>query len=257
MKYKLGVRKLKEKMIVANWKMNKNIEETRKFAEALGTQVLKSENKIVVCPPFTSLYILKTYADTFGFDVGAQNCFWETCGAFTGEVSPSMLFDMGVKYVILGHSERRNYFGETNEIVSKKVSLAIKSGLKVILCIGEDAAARENGSARDFVLGQLGDCLCGITASEFGSVSVAYEPIWSIGTGKAMKPEQAEEMCFAIREMIGEKYGAEVAAEAKILYGGSVTPENCGSFFEMEDVDGGLIGGASLDAGKFAKMINS
>lgn len=256
MKQKLGVKILKEKLIVANWKMNKNVQKTKEFAEIVGTEVLKSKNKIVICPPFTSLYVLKTYADIFGFEVGAQNCFWENSGAFTGEVSPSMLSDLGCKYVILGHSERRNYFDETNELINKKIAIAIENNLIPIVCVGESSSSRENGSAIDFVLSQLVDCFCGVIANQMKRIVIAYEPIWSIGTGKAMNPQQAQEMCSSIRKFILKKYDEKTASEVKILYGGSVTPENSKNFFEMQDIDGGLIGGASLDAEKFVDIIS-
>lgn len=247
---------MKEKLIIANWKMNKNIHETKNFAERVGKIISESSQKVVICPPFISLYLLKKYADTFGFELGAQNCFWENSGAFTGEVSPSMLSDLGVKYVILGHSERRNYFDETNELINKKIGVALQNKLIPILCVGESLGVRESGNAKDFVLSQLVDCLCGVGRNEIKNIVIAYEPIWSIGTGRASKPEDAEEMCMNIRNFISSKYDETAASEVKILYGGSLSDKNAKKFFEMESIDGGLIGGASLDAEKFVNIIN-
>ena len=247
---------MKKKLIVANWKMNKNISETFDFAESLDENFAKTEDEVAVCPPFVSILALKPFAEKCGFSLGAQNCFWEESGAFTGEISASMLKDAGVKYVILGHSERREYFFETGEMINKKILAALKNGLKPIVCVGESLETKEKGLAEEFVKSQLEDCFENINIDEIKNISVAYEPIWAIGTGKVASPAEASKMCGFIRNFISEKFGSEAALEVKILYGGSVNEKNAKDFFAMENIDGGLIGGASLDAEKFKKIVN-
>ena len=247
---------MKKKLIVANWKMNKNISQTLDFAKSLGENFVKTEDEVAICPPFVSILALKPFAEKFGFSLGAQNCFWEESGAFTGEISASMLKSAGVKYVILGHSERREYFFETGEIVNKKILAALKNGLKPIVCVGESSETKEKGTADEFVKQQLEDCFKNIDKNEIQNIAVAYEPIWAIGTGKVASPIVASEMCGVIRNFIAEKFGSNEARSVKILYGGSVNEKNAKEFFAMDNIDGGLIGGASLDAEKFEKIVN-
>lgn len=246
---------MKKKLIVANWKMNKNPEESKNFIESLKNEILNTEFDLVICPPFTSIYAIKSLAEKFHFDLGAQNCFFEEKGAFTGEISPLMIADLGAKYVILGHSERRNYFNEDNKIINKKLIKAIQNKITPIVCVGEDIVCRKENKAYDFISNQLEECFCGIKNTDYKSLIVAYEPIWSIGTGITMKPEEADEICLFIKNFLFEKYGNDLFSKTKVLYGGSLNENNSRDFLSMENIDGGLIGGASLKKESFAKII--
>ncbi len=247
---------MKKKLIVANWKMNKNPEQSKNFVESLKNEILNTDFDLVICPPFTSIYAIKSYAEEYHFDLGAQNCFWEEKGAFTGEISPSMIYDLGAKYVILGHSERRNYFNENDTIINKKLIKVFENKIIPILCVGEDVIHRKENKAYDFVSNQLEKCFYGVKITDFENLIVAYEPVWSIGTGITMKPEEADKMCLFIKNFLFEKYGKNLSTKVKILYGGSLNENNSRDFLNMKNIDGGLIGGASLKKESFAKIIH-
>jgi len=217
----------------------------------LESVTLKPDTKLIVCPPFPYLEMVSDYSDDSYFEVGAQNVSDQENGAFTGEVSASMLESMEIGYCIVGHSERRAYYHETDEMVARKVDQLLKHGLQPIVCCGEVLEEREAGAQFDVVKRQIEKGLFHLSAEEFGNVVIAYEPVWAIGTGKTATPEQAQEMHAFIRSLIAEKYGKAVADETSILYGGSCKPGNAKELFANKDVDGGLIGGASLKADDF------
>ncbi len=247
-------------LIAGNWKMNMTHMEAIKFVEDLSYELGEREIdcEICLCPPFTALRSVKNIIDTdrLQYSLGAQNMHWEETGAYTGEISPVMLAALKVDYVIIGHSERRQYFADTNKTVNKKVEAAFKNGIKPIMCIGESIEIRESGKAIDFVLGQLVECLNGIVAKDIMDLTIAYEPIWAIGTGKTATSADAEEMCNAIRSKISQLYNQQIADMVRIQYGGSVKPHNIGELMSMPDIDGALVGGASLDVRDFASIIS-
>jgi triosephosphate isomerase len=250
---------MRKAFIAGNWKMNMTHIEAMKFLQEMGFEY---ENKtgceVAVCPTTTALRSVKTVIedDDMGIKLGAQNMHFEDSGAFTGEISPQMLIALDVEYVILGHSERRQYFAETNETVNKKVKKAFSSGLKPIMCIGESLEIRESGKHKEFVLDQLVKCLDGVDAKHIKSLTIAYEPIWAIGTGKTATSKDANDMCAAIRGKISDLYGKEEAESVRIQYGGSVKPSNISELMGMPDIDGALVGGASLDVQDFLALIN-
>jgi triosephosphate isomerase (TIM) len=246
------------KLIAANWKMNKGLVESQKFIEELKTYLDKNKNincEIVICPPFTSLDLI--YKNTKGTDIklGAQNVFYENNGAYTGEISCSMLKSCGCKYVIVGHSERRQYFNETNEIVNKKILKVLDEGLKPILCIGETLAEHQDHLTEAVIEEQLKICLSHVFKEQINKVVIAYEPVWAIGTGKNATPHQAESVHNFIRKKIKKMFDDEASNDIKILYGGSVTPDNAKELFTVDTINGGLIGGASLDENKFISIL--
>jgi triosephosphate isomerase len=248
------------KMIIAgNWKMNKDIKETFDLLLPLKNNLLGQNLSIevVVCPPFTSLYVAYDFLKDTSIKLGAQNMFYEDRGAYTGEISPGMLKSTGCEYVILGHSERRRYFGETNEIVNRKVKKALEFNLKPIICIGETLEERESRKTFDVIEVQLNGALKGLSNGDMRDVVIAYEPVWAIGTGKNATPEQAEEVQKFIREFISGIFNRDVADKLTIQYGGSVTPDNAYSLLSQPDVDGALVGGASLKAESFLKIIQA
>jgi len=248
----------KRKPILAgNWKMNKTSAEARDLAAKLIPLVSGvKEREIVLGPPFTSLQtVSETIRDT-NISLSAQNMHWEDKGAFTGEISAEMLLDLGCRYVIIGHSERRQYFGETDETVNKKVKQAIKKGLRPILCVGETLAEREGGKLQEIISRQVTGGLKDIGAGDMKKVVIAYEPVWAIGTGKTATPEQANEVHALIRQRVKALYPGEIADGLRIQYGGSVTPENVSSLMAMPDIDGALVGGASLKPESFAALVN-
>jgi triosephosphate isomerase len=250
---------MRKPFIAGNWKMNMTHIEAEKFMQGLGNSYRnKNDCEVAVCPPATDLIIVKKIIDKYRIDVklGAQNMFYETSGAFTGEVSPGMIKELGAEYVIIGHSERRQYFGETNDIVNKKMNAAFKAGLKPIMCIGESLDIRESGSAEEFVLNQLDECLERIDEKNVAEVTIAYEPIWAIGTGKTATSKDANDMCGAIRGRIGDLYHKGLSGEIRIQYGGSVKPSNISELMSMEDIDGALVGGASIKLDDFISIIN-
>jgi len=239
--------------------MNMTNLEAEKFIKSLGDSYRNKNNcEVAVCPPATALMGVKKLIDKYSIDVklGAQNMFYESSGAFTGEVSPGMIKELGAEYIIIGHSERRQYFSETNEMVNKKMSAAFKSGLKPIMCIGESLDIRESGRAEKFVLNQLIECLAGINEKNIAGVTIAYEPIWAIGTGKTATLKDANDMCKAIRGKMGDLYRKEISEAIRIQYGGSVKPSNISELMSMADIDGALVGGASIKVDDFISIIN-
>lgn len=248
--------KRRKPIIAGNWKMNKTAKEARDLAEKLIPLVSGVNNRdIVLAPPFTALPAVADVIKGTGIALGAQNMSWEDKGAFTGEVSAEMLLDLGCKYVIIGHSERRQYFGETDETVNKKLRQALNKGLLPIVCVGETLKEREAGKANEVIERQITGALKGVTAGEMQKVVIAYEPVWAIGTGKTATPEQANEIHGFIRQKIKVVYAGEVAESLRIQYGGSVTPETVSALMAMPDIDGALVGGASLKAESFAALV--
>ncbi len=242
-------------LIVANWKMNKSIQDTEAFVREL-LPLLSSVTaaEVVVCPPFTSLPALRGALSGSGIRVGAQNLFWEMKGAYTGEISPLMLVDAGCSYVILGHSERRQIMGENDAIINRKVKAALDAGMVPILCVGETLQERENHMAREVVKEQITRDLKDISFAPGGMV-IAYEPVWAIGTGVNASSDDAQEMIGFIRNCLTRLYKSEQTEAIRILYGGSVKPENIAEFMAEEDIDGALVGGASLQADSFAGIV--
>ena len=251
-------RRYRKTIIAGNWKMNKTASETKKFAEELKAIMPRAKwCDVVVCVPAVNIpTAIKAFKDV-RVSVGAENVFYEKSGAFTGEVSADMLKDLGVKYVIIGHSERRQYFGETDFTVNKKVLAALEAGLNPIICVGESLEQRELGITMELIALQIKSALAGVSAEKLRKCVIAYEPIWAIGTGKTATAEQAEEVCAQIRKVIGEVYGEAVAEATTVQYGGSMNAKNCEELLSKKDVDGGLIGGASLKAPDFAVIVNA
>ena len=247
---------MRKKVIAGNWKMNKLPNEAISFIEELENYVKDSENEVVICAPYTDLFYALNMAQGTNIKIGAQNMNWEEKGAYTGEVSGEMLKSIGVEYVIIGHSERRAYYNETDETVNKKLKKALSLELKPIVCIGESLEQRESGDAKTIVTTQTKLALEGLTNKEVEDTIIAYEPIWAIGTGKTATKEDANETIKWIREEVAKNYGEEVASKVIIQYGGSVKSSNAKELFEMSDIDGELVGGASLVAEEFAKIVN-
>lgn len=250
---------MKQMMIAGNWKMHKLSGEARQLASDLKARFsdLDSAVKIVLCPPFTALpAVASAIAGTRMF-LGAQNTHWEEKGAFTGEVAPAMLKDVGCTYVIIGHSERRQYFGETDETVNKKTLAALKAGLKPIVCVGETEGQRDKRETEAVVMRQIRRGLAGLSRDQMANITVAYEPVWAIGTGKNATPQQAQEVHVLIRSLIAEIFERSAASALCILYGGSLKPDNADELLTQPDVNGGLIGGASLVADSFEKIARS
>jgi triosephosphate isomerase len=245
------------KMIAAgNWKMNKTNSEAVEIVSKLNELIADVKGvEVIIGPPFTALSDVKKVAGKV--KVASQNMHWEEKGAFTGEISPIMLNDLGIEYVILGHSERRAYFGETNEMINKKIKSALAHGLKAILCVGEKLEDRERGNTENVVEDHVKGGLEGISKEEMANVVIAYEPVWAIGTGKTATPEQAEDVHAFIRKLLTEMYDAQVAENTTILYGGSVKPANSKALFSKENIDGGLVGGASLKADDFSAIVKN
>jgi triosephosphate isomerase (TIM) len=243
-------------IIAGNWKMFKTGSEAASFVNEVKAAVANvSGVEAVVCAPFTALSTLVEAAKGTAIGVGAQNMHWEESGAFTGEVSGAMLKDLGVKYVILGHSERRQYFAETDETVNKKTHAAFKYGLIPIVCVGEKLEEREAGSTKEVCRVQTLGAFEGLTAEQAATVVIAYEPIWAIGTGKSSTAEDANEVIGYIRSVIAEKFGADTAAKIRIQYGGSVKPANVREYMSASEIDGALVGGASLEPASYAALV--
>ena len=249
-------RRYRKTIIAGNWKMNKTPSETKAFAEEFKALLPKTKwCDIVVCVPAADLSAaVRAFKDS-RIAVGAQNVYFEKSGAYTGEISADMLADLGVRYVIVGHSERRALFGETDEVVNKKVHAALDAGLNPIICVGESLAQREMGVTLELIALQVKSALAGVGAEQMRRCVIAYEPIWAIGTGKTATSEQASEVCTAIRALIRAQYGARVARSVTIQYGGSMKPGNAAELLAKKDIDGGLIGGAALKAADFAGII--
>ncbi len=247
---------MRRPLLAGNWKMNKSLAEAEELASALKGRLTDiSGRDVVVCVP--SLYVERVSRMLLDSEIapGAQNLYWEEKGAFTGEVSGPMLKSVGCEYVIIGHSERRQYFHETNQHANKKVKAALQTGLKPILCVGETLEQREEGVTESIVTTQVQESLEGMSQDEMLRTVVAYEPVWAIGTGRTATPEQAEEVHALIRKLLGQKFGEEVAEKVRILYGGSIKPDNVYDLMQQADIDGGLVGGASLSADSFEKIV--
>ncbi len=242
--------------IAGNWKMNKTVAEAIDLAKQLKASLSGIEGvEVAVAPPFTALFVVRKELEGSPIQLAAQNLFWEEKGAFTGEIAPPMLKEVGCHYVILGHSERRQFFGETDETVNRKVRATLSQGLKVIFCIGETLKEREEGKTFAVIERQLPGGLKDIRKEEMGSIVIAYEPVWAIGTGKTATPEQAEEVHGFIRKKLVQLYSKEIAEGVRIQYGGSVTPENVKGLMGQENIDGALVGGASLKSETFSKIV--
>ncbi|MBF1154456.1 MAG: triose-phosphate isomerase [[Eubacterium] sulci] len=244
-------------LIAGNWKMYKTTAEAKAFAEEFSKLYKDTDVRVAICAPFTQLVALKEAFAGTNVKLGAQNVHFEDEGAFTGEISVEMLKEIGVDYCIIGHSERREYFAETDETVNLKLKkLFSSSEIIPILCVGENLSEREAGNAFDVVEGQLKADLEGIDKADVSKLVIAYEPIWAIGTGKTATPEQAGEMCAHIRNIVEKLYDEDTCDSVIIQYGGSVKPENASEIMNMDEIDGALVGGASLDASKFIKIVN-
>jgi len=250
---------MRKKIVAGNWKMNTTLAEGVSLAkdvnEALKNVTPKCD--VVIAVPFTHLASIAAVIDQNKLGLGAENCADHVKGAYTGEVSAPMVASTGATYVILGHSERRQYYGETSETLKVKVGLALENALTPIFCVGEVLEERDNGTYLDVVKKQIEDALFDLSAEDFGKIILAYEPVWAIGTGKTATDDQAEEMHAFIRSVIAKKYGDKVADDCSILYGGSCKPTNAAQLFAKPNVDGGLIGGASLDAASFMGIVNA
>ena len=251
-------RRYRKTIIAGNWKMNKTATEAKKFADDFKALLPKAKwCDVVVCVPSVDISAaVRAFKDS-RVAVGAQNLFYEDHGAYTGEVSAAMLCDLGVKYVIVGHSERRAMFGETDEDINKKAKVLMAHGIVPISCCGEPLEVREAGTHVDFVVNQIKADTEGLEISDPSKYVVAYEPIWAIGTGKTATADDAQEVCGAIRKTLAEVFGQQTADGIRVLYGGSAKPENVAGFLEKEDVDGALVGGASLKADSFAAMVKA
>jgi triosephosphate isomerase len=252
---------MRKKVVAGNWKMNKTLEEGQALTSEIVNMAkdeVKNDVAIILNPPFPLLNgVYKLIKDTKQIFLGAQNCSEHASGAFTGEVSVSMIKSVGAEYVILGHSERREYFKESNDLLAKKINIVLENNLKPIFCCGESLEIREKGTYVEFVCNQITESLFLLTPEQFGKIIIAYEPIWAIGTGKTASSEQAQEMHLQIRKHVASKFGKDSADDLTILYGGSCNPKNARELFSNPDVDGGLIGGASLKSRDFIDIINS
>lgn len=246
---------MRKPIIAGNWKMHYTVDEAVKVARELKELVKDAEADVVICAPYIQLPALVEELKGTNVKVGAQNMHFEEKGAFTGEIAPSMLTSLGVEYVIIGHSERRQYFNETDETVNKKLKTAYRHGLKPILCVGESLEERENGTTKAVIENQINKAFFEVSPEDAKGTVIAYEPIWAIGTGKTATSEQANETIGQIREMIANLYGAAIASEVRIQYGGSVKPSTIKEQMGMSDIDGALVGGASLLADDFSKIV--
>jgi triosephosphate isomerase len=256
-KISIGVSYMRKPLIVGNWKMNKTILESLSFVRALKTAVSDVKDvDILICPTFVSINAVYNEIKRSNINVGAQNLFWEEKGAFTGEVSASMLKDVGCSYVLIGHSERRQYFGETNESVNKKIKATLSNGIIPIVCVGETLKEREENTTFQVIEKQIKESLSGLSCQEeIFKLVIAYEPVWAIGTDKTATPKQAQEVHAFIRKVCFQIY-KDVADNIRILYGGSVKPDNVSELMKQSDIDGGLVGGASLEVESFVKLVN-
>lgn len=249
---------MRKKIVAGNWKMHKNAEQTEDLLNELIAKIpTDTETQVIVAPTFVNLASAVAHLEFTNIDVAAQNMHQAESGAFTGEISADMLQNVGVNTVILGHSERRAIFNETDALIANKVDTALEHDMTVIFCFGEELKDRQSANHFNVVENQLKDGLFHTKESDWGNIVLAYEPVWAIGTGETASPEQAQEMHEFIREIVRKNYGKEVAEEVSILYGGSVKPENAKEIFSKTDVDGGLIGGAALKADDFAAIVNA
>ena len=250
---------MRKNIVAGNWKMNTTVPEGVELAKEVNEALkgFKANCDVIICVPFTHLCPVAGVIDQNLLGLGAENCADHASGAYTGEVSAAMVASTSAKYVILGHSERRQYYGETSETLREKVALALANGLQPIFCIGEVLEERENGTFNEVVRTQIVEGLFNLSAEDFSKIILAYEPVWAIGTGKTATADQAEDMHAFIRSVIAEKYGKEVADNTSILYGGSCKPSNAAELFAKPDVDGGLIGGASLKCADFMGIVKA
>ena len=245
---------MRRTIIAGNWKMNKTVNESISLVKELKKLVKGvGDREIIVCPPFTSLSAVGAEIKGSNIKLGAQDMYFENKGAFTGEISPLMLKEVGVEYVIVGHSERRQVIGESDSLINKKIKSALENNLKAIFCIGETLEEREAGKTNTIISNQIKNGLNGV--KDMGNIVIAYEPVWAIGTGKTATPEQAEEVHLFIRNLLKKIFNVKVSEETRILYGGSVKPDNIKGLISKEDIDGALVGGVSLDAKRFSEVI--
>ena len=246
---------MRRKVIAGNWKMNMLPNEAINFIEEFAPLVKDTNHEVILCVPYTDLFYALLHVQNTNIKIGAQNMHWEEKGAYTGEISAQMLKSIGVEYVIIGHSERRQYFAETDETVNKKIKSALANDLKPIVCVGETLEQREQGVTEKIITIQVEKALEGISAEDLNKIIIAYEPIWAIGTGKTATKEDANDTIKQIRKKLAEIYGQNEAERVIIQYGGSVKSSNAKELFEMSDIDGGLVGGASLKAEEFSKIV--
>ncbi len=250
-------KQLRKAVIAGNWKMNKTPSQAKALLEEIAPLVKDADCEVIACVPYVDLCTAMEAVKGTNIKIGAENCHWAESGAFTGEISTGMLTELGVEYVVLGHSERRQYFGETDETVNKRTKAALAAGLKPIVCVGELLWERECGITEEVVARQIKLDLFDVSAEDVKKTIIAYEPVWAIGTGKTATAEQAEEVCAFIRATLAKLYGQETADAVTIQYGGSMNEKNCDELVAKENVDGGLIGGASLVAEKFAAIVKA
>ncbi len=244
-------------IIAGNWKMYKTVDQTRAYFERFRPLVASSNHcEVVICPTFVNLEAAVQAVHASQIEIGGQNLLWAKEGAFTGEISAGMLRAVGCHWVLIAHSERRQYFGETDETACKKTSAALEAGLRPVVCIGEVLEERESGQTNTVLQTQIRGSIAAIRPEDFGKIAIAYEPVWAIGTGKTATPEMASDAHGVIRKEIEHHYGKKAAAECRILYGGSVKPDNIRQLMHEQDVDGALVGGASLDPASFAAIVN-
>lgn len=247
---------MRKKVIAGNWKMNMLPNETINFIEGLSQEIKDVKNEIILCVPYTDLFYALLTAQNTNIKIGAQNMHWKEKGAYTGEISGQMLKSIGVEYVIIGHSERRQYFAETDETVNLKVKSALENNLKPIICVGETLEQREHGETEKIIESQIKLALKDLTKEQIRAIIIAYEPVWAIGTGKTATPEEENNVIKYIRKQIKELYNEEIAENIIIQYGGSVKASNAEELFNMSDIDGALVGGASLNFKEFSEIVN-
>jgi triosephosphate isomerase len=251
---------MRKKIIAGNWKMYKTVPESVRLVKQLKTRLTKQPTKkcnVLICPPYTSLSMVTEELKGSKVEVGAQNLAWENQGAYTGEVSAQMIRSSGAKWVIIGHSERRQYFKEDEKLLNKKIKIALQNKLKVIYCVGETLELRQQNLTKDIVLNQVEWGLKGFKAADLRNIVIAYEPVWAIGTGKTATPAQAQEIHAFLREILDPLFGPKIGQKVTILYGGSVKPDNAKGLFSQPDIDGALVGGACLEVDSFFKIIQA
>ena len=248
---------MRKRIIAGNWKMNKTLTEAEELARAIKGLVKDNSVDVVLCPTYTNLCSVNEIIKDSVIGLGAQNIYWEESGAFTGEISAEMIKTVGCDYVILGHSERRQYFGETDETINKKLVRALEAELIPIVCVGELLEEREDGKTKDVVGSQVRGCYAGVSKEDAAKTVIAYEPVWAIGTGKVATSKQAQEVHKFIRDLLAELYDQELADGLRIQYGGSMKPGNAADLLNQPDIDGGLIGGAALDADSFIGIVEA
>lgn len=249
-------RNMRKVVIAGNWKMNKTATETKALLAEMKEKLPKSDAVILLCVPAINIGTAVEAVKDSKINIGAQNCHWEKSGAYTAEISADMLNDFGVKYAIVGHSERRQYFGETDETVNKRALACLAGGICPIICVGENLEEREKDITKDVIKTQIEKGLSGFSEKDMKNSIIAYEPVWAIGTGKTATSRQAEEVCAYIRSLIADMFGSETAQSVTIQYGGSMNAKNAAELLAMENIDGGLIGGASLKADDFAAIVS-